>query len=758
MFLLTSQRLYATTVTEKGILLENVDLEGVKEEDLRHCRKRLIFFDGRSSDDEHIPENDRFSKNGYKAVPPPITGNFLTPRADISFARDSVIIEDWTSDDEEEVSGVQKVRPEYQTVKIRDEKCGQNSHKQGVGFRKVKACFVCKSTNHLIKDCNFYDKRSQESNLKNVVNTGKREGKPVWDNTKRVNHQNFSKNPHLSKTFVPSGVLTRTGFVSTTRPSISTARPSISTARPSVSTTRPVCTGRLSINTARPVSTARPSINIARPVSTASPSISIARPGYASRPIYLRMDNVLLQDHAMVDSGCSSHMTGNKAYLSDYEDFNGGFMAFGSDPKGVVLRAPRKDDVYSLDLKNIVPSGASLETISAIEVLWEWRGIANMDFIKLGGSSRVLSDFAEKYGSKNRVLAGFGIGGKSGKEKTQAAHLEEFFENNDLKAQLQDKDSTICKLKDIIKSLREKSKDDNVNYDYCEIETKNVELENKNEDLKAQIQDKVFVITSLKNNLRKIKGKEIVDMAAQIPSASTIVPGMFKLDLEPLAPRLLQNREAHIDYLSAKKVAVTPKNKVKKVRLKCSTSKSRSKPTGNKRNDRISQTPSRNMKNKVEAQPRKVNKKNRVVEPICDDNVKHSKLNANSDLNCATCKKSLFDDVHDKCLLDFVKTMNSHAKSAKKHKKENIWRPMGHVFTEVGLKWKPTGRTFTIVGNLCPLTRITSANIVPPKKTTSHSVETQKPELKVYSRKPKNVKSVGSSKKTKIVESKNANL
>ncbi|GJW39787.1 putative ribonuclease H-like domain-containing protein [Tanacetum coccineum] len=129
---------------------------------------------------------------------------------------------------------------------------------------------------------------------------------------------------------------------------------------------------------------------------------------------------ILLQDHAVVDSGCSSHMTGNKAYLSDYEDFNGGFVAFGSDPKGgkitgkgkiktanldfddvyfvdelkfnlfyasqmcdkknsvlfteseclilspsfklldesqVVLRAPRKDDVYSLDLKNIVPSG-----------------------------------------------------------------------------------------------------------------------------------------------------------------------------------------------------------------------------------------------------------------------------------------------------------------------------------------------------------------------------------------------------------------
>ncbi|GJR79120.1 uncharacterized mitochondrial protein-like protein [Tanacetum coccineum] len=71
----------------------------------------------------------------------------------------------------------------------------------------------------------------------------------------------------------------------------------------------------------------------------------------------------------------------------------------------------------------------------------------------------------------------------------------------------------------------------------------------ENEDLKAQLQDKVFEITSLKNNLRKVKGKKIIDIAAQISSANTIVPRMFKLDLEPLAPRLLQNREAHIDYL-----------------------------------------------------------------------------------------------------------------------------------------------------------------------------------------------------------------
>ncbi|GJV80500.1 retrovirus-related pol polyprotein from transposon TNT 1-94 [Tanacetum coccineum] len=221
-------------------------------------------------------------------------------------------------------------------------------------------------------------------------------------------------------------------------------------------------------------------------------------------------------------------------------------------------------------------------------------------------------------------------------------HLAKFDNVNDLKAHLQDKDTTISKLKDTIKSLREKSKEKNVNYDYCEIETKNVELENKNEDLKAQFQDKVKSSTTFDSNT------------------------------PVLSP----------------------------TRLKCSTSNCGSTPTCNKKNDRTSRKTSRNMKTKVEAQPSKVNKKNRIVEPICDVDIKHSLLNANSEPICANCKKSMFDGVHDKCLLNFVENVNSCAKSAKKHKKQNIWKPMGHVFTKVGFKWKPTGRTFTVVG--CP--------------------------------------------------------
>ncbi|GJQ92163.1 hypothetical protein Tco_0003302 [Tanacetum coccineum] len=88
----------------------------------------LSVFDVRSSDEENTPANDSFSKvDGFHAVPPPITGNFLTPRADISFAGldeyaiRKKIIESKTTDlntktsetvdDEDDVSEVQTVSP-----------------------------------------------------------------------------------------------------------------------------------------------------------------------------------------------------------------------------------------------------------------------------------------------------------------------------------------------------------------------------------------------------------------------------------------------------------------------------------------------------------------------------------------------------------------------------------------------------------------------------------------------------------------------
>nr|GEX89819.1 retrovirus-related Pol polyprotein from transposon TNT 1-94 [Tanacetum cinerariifolium] len=220
----------------------------------------------------------------------------------------------------------------------------------------------------------------------------------------------------------------------------------------------------------------------------------------------------------------------------------------------------------------------------------------------------------------------------------------------------------------------------------------------KNEDLNAQIQDKVFVITSLKNNLRKLKGKAIVDNTAQIPSATTVAPGMFKLDLEHLAPKLVHNREIHINYLKHTQEQADILQGVK-----CSTSVSGSKPSGNTKNNRISQPSSSNKINKVEDQPRSVktrkNKKNRVNTVKCNDHVTQSMSNVNSvsvsiknahvkdSMNdvtsgclCAICGKCMIAETHHACVHLVVTKMNESQKpkSVKKHKNQNVWKPTGN--------------------------------------------------------------------------------
>nr|GEU54362.1 retrovirus-related Pol polyprotein from transposon TNT 1-94 [Tanacetum cinerariifolium] len=60
---------------------------------------------------------------------------------------------------------------------------------------------------------------------------------------------------------------------------------------------------------------------------------------------------------------------------------------------------------------------------------------------------------------------------------------------------------------------------------------------------------KVFLTTTIQNELRRLKGKNVLDNDTTITNATAIAPGMFKLDLDPLAPRLLKNKGAHIDYL-----------------------------------------------------------------------------------------------------------------------------------------------------------------------------------------------------------------
>ncbi|GJQ98836.1 retrovirus-related pol polyprotein from transposon TNT 1-94 [Tanacetum coccineum] len=243
-------------------------------------------------------------------------------------------------------------------------------------------------------------------------------------------------------------------------------------------------------------------------------------------------------------------------------------------------------------------------------------------------------------------------------------------------------------------------------------------------------------------------------------------------------------------------VAVTPMNKVKRVRftepvtssrntitkkastsnlasnkpmlsstgVKPSTSASGSQPSGNTKKDKIQQTQSSTQKNKVEAHPRKVKSslknKDHVVAPKGTAHVQHSKLNANSELKCVKCNGCMLSDNHDLCVLDYINNVNARAKSksAKKQTKRKVWKPTGKMFTTIGYIWRPTGRTFTIVGNACPLTRITTTTEAPLRKPVVLDNETSKPAVTlVYSRKPRKSKTNVPVSKSKVLQSVSAN-
>ncbi|GJV91596.1 putative ribonuclease H-like domain-containing protein [Tanacetum coccineum] len=83
-------------------------------------------------------------------------------------------------------------------------------------------------------------------------------------------------------------------------------------------------------------------------VNTARPNSAVVNVGHPQK-----------EDQGYVDSGCSRPMTGNMSYFSDFKEFDRGYVTFGGEPKEgkllVLLKVPRKNNMYSVDMKNIVP-------------------------------------------------------------------------------------------------------------------------------------------------------------------------------------------------------------------------------------------------------------------------------------------------------------------------------------------------------------------------------------------------------------------
>ncbi|GKF30885.1 hypothetical protein Tco_0100683, partial [Tanacetum coccineum] len=157
---------------------------------------------------------------------------------------DAPIIEEYESDSDDEYETV-KEQNTYSPSPKADERDwnGLMSKRLGLGYGFTKkACFVCGSFSHLIRDCDFHEKRiakQVELNKKKGKGTGQGKNRPVWNNVQRLNHQNK---------FVPKAVLTKTSIFP-----INTARQNLSSQAATTSTARKVNTARPIVNEIRPI-------------------------------------------------------------------------------------------------------------------------------------------------------------------------------------------------------------------------------------------------------------------------------------------------------------------------------------------------------------------------------------------------------------------------------------------------------------------------------------------------------------------------
>nr|GEY74785.1 retrovirus-related Pol polyprotein from transposon TNT 1-94 [Tanacetum cinerariifolium] len=318
-----------------------------------------------SESDESLPFSslyDRFqSSDGYHAVPPPYTRIFMPPKPDLVFNNapngvetdhsafnvklsptkpdqdlshpirpSAPIIEDWVSDFEDEfkIKAPQNVPSFVQSTKQ------VKSHRPSVQHdetsippktaipkptsngksKNKKVCFVCKSLDHLIKDCNYHEKKMAPSTARNHAHRGthKQYAPMTYQNPQR----------HM----VLAVVLTQSKPVP-----ITAVRP-VTTVVPKIKVTRPTQPKPIITKTNSPT----------RRHITHSPShekLVIILPEI----LLLRLQWLVLlrgnpqhalKDKGVIDSGCSRHMTGNMSYLSYFEEVNGGYVAFRGNPKG----------------------------------------------------------------------------------------------------------------------------------------------------------------------------------------------------------------------------------------------------------------------------------------------------------------------------------------------------------------------------------------------------------------------------------------
>ncbi|GJW96246.1 ribonuclease H-like domain-containing protein, partial [Tanacetum coccineum] len=293
---------------------------------------------------------------GYNVVPPPLTGLFVPPSIDLSH------------------SGIEKFKePEFVGYGVKGDK--NVSEISSVETKKtsdapiiedwVSDCEEDEIVSKVVKSVNVQQKPKQANEPRNASQIPRynRENKNEL-NSKRlgVGFQSSKRACFVYQS--PKAVLTKSGKVP-----ISTARQSSPRAAILISTAKPIITVapkslvnvakyRTNVFQKRHSPTRRPvhqetalknrnlkpnSVNTVKTKRVTSDfgkkGVNAVKPSacWVWRPKIKGIDHVskvALKDTGIFDSGCSRHMTGNKSFLTNYQEYDGGFVAFAGSSKG----------------------------------------------------------------------------------------------------------------------------------------------------------------------------------------------------------------------------------------------------------------------------------------------------------------------------------------------------------------------------------------------------------------------------------------
>nr|GEU75747.1 hypothetical protein [Tanacetum cinerariifolium] len=395
----------------RDILLGSVGLLRTQEEEEPANFSLMAITSSSSSFDNNVPscskaclesvearlvvykQNESILEKNIKLLNEEVQLSPSKPAQDLSHTNrpTAPIIEDWVSDykDESETNDqndphsvlsfvqsseqVKTPRHSVQPVEapILNATCKPTSLKFNSSSkrRNRKTCFVCRSVDHLIKDYDYHTKKKGQPIPRNYAHRGYNK-----------QHALFT-HKHSPKHMVPAAVLTQSKPVS-----ITAVRP-VCAAVPKIMVTRPRHAHSIDTKSKSPIRRyiicspfLKASNSPPRVTAAQAPVVSTTKgnPQYA------------LKDKGVIDSGCSRHMTWNMSYLSDFKELNGGFVSFRGNPKGgkipskgkiktvlftdteclvlspdfklpdesqVLLRLLRENNMYNVNLKNIVPSG-----------------------------------------------------------------------------------------------------------------------------------------------------------------------------------------------------------------------------------------------------------------------------------------------------------------------------------------------------------------------------------------------------------------